>query len=247
MNDKVYVWDPLIRFFHWTLVLAFVVAYFTGDEENILHIYSSYYILGLLAVRLVWGIVGTRYARFSDFVYSPSAVLDYLKGFISVGNAKKYLGHNPAGGWMVIALLISLILTSISGLKVYGLEGHGPLAASSTDIQLNENEYKFIKVSYNEKEHHEDDEHENEHEAREHEHKHENEHEAREHKNEADEHESEDGEGGDEAEEFWEELHELFANFTVLLIFLHISGVVASSLKQGQNLVKSMVTGYKYK
>ena len=214
MNNKVYVWDPLIRFFHWSLVLAFVIAYFTGDEENILHIYSSYYIMGLIAVRILWGFVGTKYARFHDFIYPPRAVLNYLKGLFSSDKGKNYLGHNPAGGWMVVALLISLLATSISGLKVYGLEGYGPLAVNNASIYPVQNPGGLVKVSSYEKEHHEDED-------------------------------EEENEGEDEAEEFWEELHEFFANFTVFLVFLHIGGVITSSLKHGQNLVKSMITGYK--
>ncbi len=206
MNNKVYVWDPLVRFFHWTLVLTFIIAYLTGDEDNTLHIYSGYYILGLVALRILWGVIGTRYARFSHIIYSPSAVIDYLKGFIGMGSGKKYIGHNPAGGWMVIAMLISLLLTGLSGLKAYGIEGHGPLAQSSDNL-VAPLKQGFIKVSTS-------DEDENDHEH-------------------------------DEEDEFWEEIHEFFANFTVLLVLLHIVGVFASSLKQRQNLVKSMWTGYK--
>jgi len=157
MSDKIYVWDPLVRFFHWTLVLAFVIAYLTGDEENTLHIYSGYYILGLVSVRVIWGIIGTRYARFSNFIYSPSAVIDYLKGFIFMGSGKKYIGHNPAGGWMVIAMLVSLTLTGLSGLKVYGVEGHGPLAQNSTNPSLQQKP-EFIRVSSSEDEDHEENE-----------------------------------------------------------------------------------------
>ena len=84
MSDKVYVWDPLVRFFHWTLVLAFIIAYLTGDDESTLHVYSGYYIFGLTAVRFLWGLVGTRYARFSNFIYYPSAALDYLKSLVAM-------------------------------------------------------------------------------------------------------------------------------------------------------------------
>ena len=127
------VWDPLVRLFHWTLVVAFIIAYVTGEEENIVHIYAGYYILGLLAFRIVWGFVGNRYARFSNFIYSPRRTLQYLKGMVA-GKPEHFTGHNPAGGWMIIMLLVSLSLTTWTGLEYYGLEGHGPLAATTVEI-----------------------------------------------------------------------------------------------------------------
>ena len=128
MRNEIRVWDPLVRIFHWSLVLAFTVAYLSGDEENSLHIYSGYAVLGLIAFRVIWGLIGTRYARFSDFVYSPGTVIQYLKG-LAARKPKHYTGHNPAGGWMIIAMLLSLFVVSVSGLKVYAIEeGLGPLA-----------------------------------------------------------------------------------------------------------------------
>jgi cytochrome b len=129
------VWDPLVRLFHWSLVVLFTIAYFTGEEDSLLHIYSSYAIIGLLVLRIVWGLVGTRHARFSDFLYSPRRAWRYLRSLVS-REPEHYTGHTPAGGWMIIALLISLALTSASGLKVYGLEGHGPLAAAGAGSGL---------------------------------------------------------------------------------------------------------------
>lgn len=135
-NNQVRVWDPLVRLFHWSLVLTFFISYFTGDDENQLHIYAGYAVLGLIIFRLIWGIIGSKNARFSDFLTSPGKVIEYLKSLISV-KPKHYLGHNPAGGWMVIALLISLFVATISGLKLYAVEeGKGPLAGVSTDISL---------------------------------------------------------------------------------------------------------------
>ncbi len=128
VSNEIRVWDPLVRIFHWGLVLAFTVAYLSGDEENSLHIYSGYAVLGLIAFRVIWGLIGTRYARFSDFVYSPATVIQYLKGLVA-RKPKHYTGHNPAGGWMVIAMLLSLFVVTVSGLKVYAIEeGLGPLA-----------------------------------------------------------------------------------------------------------------------
>lgn len=126
-NQTVKVWDPLVRIFHWSLVTAFIVAFATHEDVGDVHIVAGYVVLGLLVFRIVWGFVGTRHARFSDFIYPPSTVLAYLKG-LTTGNIKHYLGHNPAGGWMVLALLVSLSVVSFTGLKAYGVEGHGPLA-----------------------------------------------------------------------------------------------------------------------
>ncbi len=122
------VWDPVVRTFHWTLLPAFVVAYLSEEELIDLHVFSGYLVGGLVAFRLIWGLIGTRHARFSDFVRSPRTVLDYLRSLLS-GRPRHYLGHNPAGGAMVVLLLAMLTLTTLSGLAVYGYkELAGPLA-----------------------------------------------------------------------------------------------------------------------
>ncbi|NOT13180.1 MAG: cytochrome B [Methylococcaceae bacterium] len=136
MSDQqtVQVWDILIRIFHWSLVAAFVVAYLTSEENNSWHIYSGYTVLGLIAFRVVWGFIGSRHARFSDFLRSPSAVIEYIKNTRSK-NPRHYLGHNPVGGWMVIALLGMLFVVTLSGLKVYAIEeGKGPFAANNIHL-----------------------------------------------------------------------------------------------------------------
>ena len=128
---QVKVWDPLVRLFHWSLVLAFTIAYLTGDEESELHVYAGYVILGLLVFRLLWGFIGTQHARFSDFVRSPTEIANYIRDMLA-GRAKRYIGHNPAGGAMILALLLGLAITTWSGLEVYAIEeGAGPLAGAS--------------------------------------------------------------------------------------------------------------------
>lgn len=127
-NKTVRVWDPLVRVFHWSLAAAFVIACLTGDDWLDLHVLAGYTVLGLVLFRVVWGVLGTRHARFTDFVSSPSATLAYLKDVIT-DRARRYLGHNPAGGAMVLALLVSLTFTTVSGLALYGHEEFsGPLA-----------------------------------------------------------------------------------------------------------------------
>ena len=116
-QKQIKVWDPLIRVFHWTLVTAVAVTWLTEDEFLDLHVYAGYTIMVLLAIRLLWGFIGTRHARFSDFVRPPREAMTYLKQLVTV-RAKRHLGHNPVGGLMIIVLLISLMLSSITGLAI---------------------------------------------------------------------------------------------------------------------------------
>lgn len=127
-TGEVKVWDPLVRVFHWTLVAAFAVAYVTEDDWLTLHVYAGYLIIGLLAVRVLWGLVGTRHARFSDFWYGPARAFAYGREVL-LARAPRYLGHNPAGGLMIFCLLGCLVLISVSGLAAYAVEERaGPLA-----------------------------------------------------------------------------------------------------------------------
>ena len=127
-GNEVKVWDPLIRLFHWALVGSFIVAYVTEDDFLTLHTWAGYLVAGLMLWRILWGLIGTRHARFSSFVRPPRLVLQYLKDTLAL-RAKRYLGHNPAGGAMILILLLSLVLTTTTGLAVYGAgEQAGPLA-----------------------------------------------------------------------------------------------------------------------
>jgi cytochrome b len=113
-EGTVRVWDPFVRLFHWALVGLFAAAYLTGDELELVHEVLGYAIVGLLALRIVWGFVGSPHARFRDFVYSPRAVLAYARDAITF-RAKRYLGHNPLGGVMVLSMIAGLIVTAGSG------------------------------------------------------------------------------------------------------------------------------------
>lgn len=148
-----------------------------------LHVYAGYTVAVLLLIRIVWGVIGTRYARFSDFVKSPGKVMAYLKDLLSF-KAKRFIGHNPAGGAMIVMLMFGLLLTVLTGMLAYGAEGLGPLA-----------EPLFSNRPY----------------------------------------------GG----ELYEEIHEVFANTTLLLIAVHLTGVLVGSLLHQENLVRSMITGTK--
>lgn len=130
---QIQVWDPLVRVFHWGVVAAFATAFLVEDDLLGVHTWAGYLVLGLVAVRLVWGFIGTRHARFSDFVRGPGAVLGYLRNLTNPA-APRHLGHNPAGGAMVILLLILLTATGLSGLATLGAEEMaGPLAGLLAD------------------------------------------------------------------------------------------------------------------
>ncbi|MBI5462185.1 MAG: cytochrome b/b6 domain-containing protein [Gammaproteobacteria bacterium] len=131
VSREVKVWDPLVRVFHWTLVIGFFTAYFTEGEEDtlFLHTWAGYTVAGLVLVRLLWGFIGTRHARFSDFVFRPAVVKEYLVGVLKL-KPQRYLGHNPAGGLMIVLLLISLVFTAFFGMSLYAVdENAGPLAS----------------------------------------------------------------------------------------------------------------------
>jgi cytochrome b len=108
------VWDPFVRIFHWTLVSLFVVAYFTSEEWHDTHTFAGYSVAALISLRIIWGFIGSQHARFRDFIYSPSAIIGFLKDSVFM-RAKRYIGHNPAGGAMVIALLLAISSTVTSG------------------------------------------------------------------------------------------------------------------------------------
>lgn len=164
------VWDPLVRIFHWSLVVGFIAAYASGDEWDLFHEFVGYVILTLLAIRILWGFIGSRHARFSNFLYRPHTVLKFLRSSIRF-EAPRYLGHNPAGGAMVIALLMAVIGICVTG------------------IFLTTETYGHVK--------------------------------------------------------WLEELHEMLANGTIVLIVLHICGVVLASIEHKENLVTAMFTGKK--
>lgn len=183
-QNLIKVWDPVVRLFHWTLVPAFFLAYFTEEDLLTLHVWAGYVVFGLIVFRLAWGFTGTNTARFSNFVFKPRVVLNYLKDTLKL-KAPRYVGHNPAGGAMIILLLISLLATSLTGVAVYGTEeSAGPLAGWLAGA----GEYRSEQL---------------------------------------------------------EELHEFFANFTLLLVIIHVAGVVAESVIHRDNLVRAMFTGYK--
>ncbi len=169
-TQKIRVWDAPVRVFHWLLVLSFAGAYLTAESEvwRLVHVTLGYTLGGLLAFRLVWGVIGTRYARFSNFVRGPAAVVRYLKS-LRTPQPEHHLGHNPAGAVAIVLLMVLGLGITATGYITYNDLGPGWVG----------------------------------------------------------------------------ELHDLLANAMVLVIIGHLVGVVTASLQHQENLVRSMVTGFK--
>ncbi len=119
-NTKIKVWDLPTRIFHWSLAASFAGAYVLSESERLrnVHVMLGYTVLALLAFRVVWGFVGSRYARFGSFRYGPLAALRYLRDAVT-GRPAEYTGHNPAGSWAVYAILLLGLGTGISGYLQY--------------------------------------------------------------------------------------------------------------------------------
>lgn len=172
MAQTVKVWDPFVRVFHWSLVTCFLGAYLLGDESASWHRNLGYAALALVTARILWGFVGSRYARFSSFVPSPRKLVNYVKDVLARREARS-LGHNPLGGAMILALLLAVVTIGTTGWMM------------SLD--------SFFGV------------------------------------------------------EWVEDTHKIVANLTLALVGLHIAGVIFSSLRHKENLVRAMITGRKQK
>lgn len=119
-TPEILVWDAPVRVFHWLLVFCFAGAWLTSESERwqLLHITLGYTLAALIAFRLLWGLVGTRYARFAQFVRGPLAVLGYLQS-LRHGRAQHHVGHNPAGALAIVLLLLAGSLLTASGWASY--------------------------------------------------------------------------------------------------------------------------------
>jgi cytochrome b len=131
---EVRVWDPLVRAVHWVLAAAVIVDWFT-DEPLWMHTWLGYLALALVVLRIVWGFVGPEHARFVSFVRGPQLVFDYLAGLVRF-SSKRYLGHSPAGGAMIVALLIMIAATAGTGMANLAADRRkGPLASVIAKVE----------------------------------------------------------------------------------------------------------------
>ncbi|PIE20413.1 MAG: branched-chain alpha-keto acid dehydrogenase subunit E2 [Neptuniibacter caesariensis] len=117
MASMIKIWDLPTRLFHWTLVALFAFLIISGKSDDMMqwHFYAGYLVSGLILFRIIWGVLGTRYARFSSFKLNPTAVITYTKNLLKKQHTS-YYGHTPAGSVMVVILLGSLALQLITGM-----------------------------------------------------------------------------------------------------------------------------------
>lgn len=117
---RIMVWDLPTRAFHWLLALSFAGAFLTAESERYrdIHVMLGYTMLGLIAFRLVWGFIGTHYARFSSFMFGPSQVIEYLRSLVRL-RPQHYVGHNPAGSWAIWLILLLGVASGASGYAAY--------------------------------------------------------------------------------------------------------------------------------
>lgn len=111
---RVRVWDALVRVLHWSLVLSVATAWLTRHSPGRWHEWLGYAALAIVAVRVAWGFLGSRHARFADFVRAGPATVAYARDVLAHREVR-YLGHNPLGGWMVLALLALVALVGFTG------------------------------------------------------------------------------------------------------------------------------------
>jgi cytochrome b len=118
--ELIMVWDWPTRLGHWGMALAFALAYVTAESERwrLVHVISGSTVLAIASFRVLWGFVGSRYARFAEFMEGPRAVVFYISTLIN-RMPGHYIGHNPAGGWSVILLLACVFITTVTGFMAY--------------------------------------------------------------------------------------------------------------------------------
>jgi cytochrome b len=167
---RVLVWDWVVRSFHWLVVAGCFIDLFILDDGKTWHRVIGYVVAFALLIRVVWGVVGSKHARFADFVPSPSSLMDYLRN-LAHGTEPRYLGHNPAGAVMILLLMVLLASVSITGWML-------TLDAYFGDERL-------------------------------------------------------------------EDIHEVLANTILVLATLHVGAALYESLRHKENLIMSMITGYK--
>jgi cytochrome b len=139
-GSGVRVWDPLVRVAHWLLVASVTAAWLTRHASGAWHEVLGYAVLGVVTVRLAWGFVGSRHARFADFVVGPAGTLCYARQTLR-RQERRYLGHNPLGAWMIVALIVTLLVISVSGWlyttdRFWGVAWVEMIHGKATDVLL---------------------------------------------------------------------------------------------------------------
>ncbi|MEX1109212.1 MAG: cytochrome b/b6 domain-containing protein [Dongiaceae bacterium] len=125
---RIRVWDYFVRFGHWALAAGFLAAYLSAEEIQWVHEVAGYTVAAIVLARILWGFIGPRRARFADFVRGPRRVFRYLFDLLRF-RSPRYIGHSPAGGAMVVALLFLLTVTTAAGMTELAMKkGEGPLA-----------------------------------------------------------------------------------------------------------------------
>lgn len=121
---RILIWDAPVRVFHWLMVLSFAGAYLTAESERwrLVHVTLGYTMAGLVVFRVVWGLIGTRHARFSSFVRGPAGIARYLRGLVG-GRPEHHAGHNPAGALAIVALLGMTLVVTAAGWATYNEVG----------------------------------------------------------------------------------------------------------------------------
>lgn len=232
-------WDPIVKLTHWGIVLGVIGNALVTEEGSGWHIWVGYALAGLLGLRLLWGLIGSREARFSAFPPSPGRAIDHL-GEIGRGEVTRHASHNPLGALMVYAIWATLLVISASGIAMSGPPPADPAAVEGRE-----------HGEEGEKGEDEDEDRED-----------------REERDEvrapaaakADPaaavtlpavapvaaEPAEAGEAGgeaDEGEEWLEEMHEIAVNLLYVLIALHLMGVVFETRRSGREIVRAMLPG----
>jgi len=142
--QKILVWDWPVRIGHWLMVGGFIVAWLTSESESwrLVHACSGAVVIAAAIFRLPWGFIGSRHARFVDFVRGPRSVIDYLSSLLKLQPAP-HTGHNPAGGWAIVILLGLAIVCGVTGWAAYNEIGgewlgelHEGLAATMLTVVI---------------------------------------------------------------------------------------------------------------
>ena len=169
-KQSVLVWDLPVRVFHWLLFVSFAGAWVTAESESqqMIHYAFGYSACGLVLFRIIWGLIGTRYARFAQFIKGPSKTTHHIKSLLSREQDHE-LGHNPAGAVAMVLLMVLILMLGLTG-------------------------YWIVK---------------------------------------------------DVLSEQVGEAHEIIASMAMAVVTVHIAAAILMSFLQGENLIKSMVTGKK--